>query len=166
MIVMLFVVLGIFSFYRIGVELLPAVNTPYVTVSVRYPGASAEQVEQDVTKPLEDALSSVANVKKISSFTRQESTTLVLEFQFWANADYASIEATKFVNAARSKLPDDVDEPTVIKRDINASSIMEISIITDRPLGELNSLVENVLAERIQRAAGVSDVEITGGRRR
>ena len=52
MIVMLFVVLGIFSFYRIGVELLPAVNTPYVTVSVRYPGASAEQVEQDVTKPL------------------------------------------------------------------------------------------------------------------
>ena len=166
MIVMLFVVLGIFSFYRIGVELLPAVNTPYVTVSVRYPGAGPEQVEQDVTKPLEDALSSVANVKKITSFTRQESTTLVLEFQFWANADYASIEATKFVNAARSKLPDEIDEPTVIKRDINASSIMEVSIISERPLGELNSLTENVLAERIQRAAGVSDVEVTGGRKR
>ena len=59
MIVLFFVVLGMFSFYRIGVELLPALNTPYVTVSVRYPGANAESIEQQVIKPIEDALSSL-----------------------------------------------------------------------------------------------------------
>ena len=62
MVVAFFVVLGLFSFYRIGVELLPALNTPYVTVSVKYPGANADSVEQQVVKPVENALSSVSNL--------------------------------------------------------------------------------------------------------
>ena len=65
MIVAFFVVLGLFSYYRIGVELLPNINIPYITVHVRYPGASAESVEQQIVKPVEDALASISNVKKI-----------------------------------------------------------------------------------------------------
>ena len=64
MIVAFFVVLGLYSYYRIGVELLPALNTPYVTVTVKYPGANAESIEQQVIKPIEDALSSVSDIKK------------------------------------------------------------------------------------------------------
>ena len=64
MVIAFFVVLGLFSFYRIGVELLPALNTPYVTVSISYPGANADSVEQQVVKPAEDALSSVSNLKQ------------------------------------------------------------------------------------------------------
>ena len=67
MIVAFFVVLGLFSFYKIGVELLPALNTPYVTVSIAYPGANADSVEQQVVKPAENALSSVANLKHMSA---------------------------------------------------------------------------------------------------
>ena len=77
MIIMLFVVLGLYSFQRIGVELLPAINTPYVTVSVRYSGAGTSEMESQVIKPLEEALSTVAHVKHITSIaspaTRQSS---------------------------------------------------------------------------------------------
>lgn len=67
MIVAFCVVLGIYSYYHIGVELLPALNTPYVTVTVKYPGASADSVEQQIAKPIEDALSSVSHVKKMTT---------------------------------------------------------------------------------------------------
>ena len=164
MIVMLFVVLGLFSFFRIGVELLPAINTPYVTVTVSYPGASTEQVEQDVIKPLENSLSSLSNLKHMTSNALPEQAKISLEFDFWANADTASINATKYVNAARSKLPTGVKEPVVIKRDANAAPMMEFSVLADKPLGDIYSLAKNVLVERLQRVGGVSDVQLDGGR--
>ncbi len=164
MIVMLFVVLGLYSFHRIGVELLPAVNTPIVTVQVRYPGAGTEQVEQDVIRPLENSLSSLSDLKQMTAMAFPERAIIILEFQFWANSDTASIDATKYVNSARSQLPDTVNEPVVIKRDVNASPVMEISVLADKPLDELYSLADNVFVERLQRASGVSDVELDGGR--
>lgn len=164
MIVMLFVVLGLYSFYRIGVELLPAVNTPYVTVTVSYPGASSEQVEQDVIKPLENSLSSLSNLKHMTSNAMPETGKISLEFEFWANADTCSIDATKYVNAVRSKLPTGVKEPVVIKRDLNATPIMEVSVLADKPLGEVYAMANNVFVEKLQRASGVSDIQIDGGR--
>jgi len=164
MIVMLFVVLGLYSFYRIGVELLPAVNTPYVTVTVNYPGASSEQVEQDVIKPLENSLSSLSNLKHMTSNAMPEVGRISLEFEFWANADVCSIDATKYVNAVRSKLPSGVEEPVVIKRDLNATPVMEVSVLADKPLGEVYAMANNVFTEKLQRASGVSDVQIDGGR--
>ena len=164
MIVGLFVVLGLYSFYRIGVELLPALNTPYVTVSVKYPGANAESVEQQVVKPLEDALSSVSNVKKITSNAMSEYARVTLELEFFADADYASIEATKKVNAARRKLPDDVEEPVVIKRDINASPIVELAVVSKYPLSDIYAKASNTFQERLQQSDGVSEIELYGGR--
>lgn len=164
MIVMLFVVLGLFSFYRIGVELLPAVNIPYVTVTVDYPGAGTEQVEQDVIKPLENSLSSLANLKHITSVARPERAQITLEFEFWANVDTAAVDATQYVNAAISKLPTGVKTPSVIKRDINASPILEVSIVSGKPLSEVYTLANDVFSERLQRASGVSDVSLFGGR--
>lgn len=164
MIVMLFVVLGLFSFYRIGVELLPAVNIPYVTVTVDYPGAGTEQVEQDVIKPLENSLSSLANLKHITSVARPEKAQITLEFEFWANVDTAAVDATQYVNAAMSKLPTGVKTPSVIKRDINASPILEVSVVSGKPLSEVYTLANDVFSERLQRASGVSDVSLFGGR--
>lgn len=164
MIVMLFVVLGLYSFYRIGVELLPAINTPYVTVTVDYPGASTDQVEQDVIKPLENSLSSLSNLKHMTSNASPERARISLEFEFWANADMASIDATKYVNSVRSKLPDDIKDPVVIKRDMNATPIVQISIFADKPLADIYSMTNNVFMEQIQRADGVSDLELHGGR--
>ena len=128
MVIAFFVVLGLFSFYRIGVELLPALNTPYVTVSISYPGANADSVEQQVVKPAEDALSSVSNLKHMTSTASYGQARITLELDFSANADAAAIDATKKINAIRGSLPDDIDEPVVIKRDVNATPIMYVAV--------------------------------------
>ena len=163
MIVALFVVIGMFSFYRIGVELLPAVNTPYITVFVRYPGASAESVEQQVVKPVEEALSSLSNVKKISSTARYESARVTVELEFDANADTAAIDATKKVEAIRYKLPEEADEPVVIKRDDNDEPIMEVAVTSDGSIADTYSKVENEFSDEIQQAGGVSEIDVFGG---
>jgi HAE1 family hydrophobic/amphiphilic exporter-1 len=164
MIVLLFVVLGLYSFHRIGVELLPALNTPYVTVSVGYPGAGVEAIEQQVIKPLENSLSSLSNLKRMTSMARPERAMIILEFEFHANADYASIEATKRVNAVRGRLPDGVDEPVVVKRDIDASPILEIAVTSKYPLSDIYSKASNIFKERLERGEGVSEVSLYGGR--
>ncbi|MDU2064008.1 MAG: efflux RND transporter permease subunit [Sporomusaceae bacterium] len=164
MIVLFFVVLGLFSFYRIGVELLPAINVPYVTVTVNYPGAGTTQVEEDVIKPLENALSSLSNLKHMTSVARPEKAQITLEFEFWANVDTSAIDATQYVNSVTKRLPTGVQTPSVIKRDVNASPIMEISVIADKPLSDVYSLANDIFIERLQRASGVSDVQLYGGR--
>lgn len=133
MVIAFFVVLGLFSFYRIGVELLPALNTPYVTVSISYPGANADSVEQQVVKPAEDALSSVSNLKHMTSTASYGQARITLELDFSANADAAAIDATKKINAIRGSLPDGIDEPVVIKRDVNATPIMYVAVQSPTP---------------------------------
>lgn len=163
MIVAFFVVLGLYSYYRVGVELLPALNTPYVTVSVKYPGASAESVEQEVVKPVEDALSSVSGVKKITSTARYERARVTLELDFATNADTAAIDASKKVEAIANKLPDEADSPVVIKRDMNAKPIVELAVLSDHSLADTYTETDNVFSEVIQQAGGVSEVELHGG---
>ncbi len=164
MVVALFVVLGLFSFYRIGVELLPALNTPYVTVSVSYPGANADSVEQQVVKPIENALSSVSNLKHITSKASYGQARITLELDFSANADAAAIDATKKINAIRGKLPDEIDEPVVIKRDVNATPIMYIAVQSNQSLDDIYSKTENDFQDMLQQADGVSEIELHGGR--
>ncbi|WP_094604970.1 efflux RND transporter permease subunit [Sporomusa silvacetica] len=164
MIVMLFVVLGLVSFYRIGVELLPAINIPYVTVTVNYPGAGTEEIEQGVIKPLENSLSALSNLKHITAVARPEKAQITLEFEFWANVDTSAINASQYVNSVLNKLPTGIQTPTVMKRDVNASPIMEISVIADKPLGDVYTVANDVFVERLQRASGVSDVQLYGGR--
>ena len=164
MIVAFFVVLGMYSYYRIGVELLPALNTPYVTVSVKYPGASAESVEQEIVKPVEDALSSVSDVKKITSTASYERARIMLELNFDADADTAAIDASKKVEAIKNKLPDEADSPVVIKRDINAKPILELAVMSQNSLATTYSMTDNVFQEELQQAGGVSEIELHGGR--
>lgn len=164
MVVAFFVVLGLYSYYRIGVELLPALNTPYVTVSVKYPGASAESVEQEIVKPVEDALSSVAEVKKITSTASYERARVMLELNFDANADTAAIDASKKVEAIKNKLPDEADSPVVIKRDINAKPIVELAVMSQHSLAETYTMTDRVFQETLQQAGGVSEIELHGGR--
>lgn len=164
MIVAFFVVLGLYSYYRIGVELLPALNTPYVTVTVKYPGASAESVEQEILKPVEDAVSSVSNVKTITSVASYERGRVMMELNFDADADMAAIEATKKVEAIKNKLPDEADAPVVIKRDINAKPIVELAVMSQHSLGMTYSMTENVFQDVLQQAGGVSEIELHGGR--
>lgn len=164
MIVLFFVVLGLYSYWRIGVELYPNINVPYVIVSVRYDGADAESVEQQITKPLEDALSSVSNVKHITSKSRTGRSDVTLELNFDADADAAAIDASEKVDRIRRKLPDDADDPIVEKRDMDAAPIIDLAVLSSHPLDEMYSMADNTFTNDFTKADGVSDVELHGGR--
>ena len=90
MIVLFFVVLGLYSYWRIGVELFPDINTPYVTVSVNYDGADAESVEQQVVKPVENALSSVSNVQHMTSKAMTGKAQIMLQLEFFCQCRLCS----------------------------------------------------------------------------
>lgn len=166
MIVLFFVTLGLYSYYRMGVELYPKINTPYVVVSVTYSGADAESVEQQITKPVEDALSSVSNVKHITSKSRTGRSQVTLELNFDADVDAAAVDASQKVNAIRKSLPDDADDPVVEKRDMDAAPILDLALVSSHPLDEMYSLADNSLVNDFTKADGVSDVELSGGRDR
>ena len=155
---------GIFSFFRIGVELLPEVDSPYISVIVSYPGASTESVEQQVTKPIEDVLSSISHFKQVRSATRPGRAEIFVELDSNADADLVAIEATKKVSSIRKELPDDIDEPVVIKRSSDEYPIMEIAVTAPFDASDIYSMAENTFSERLQQAAGVADIELSGGR--
>ena len=164
MIVLFCVVLGLYSYWRIGVELYPNINVPYVIVTVRYDGADAESVEQQITKPVEDALSAVSNVKHITSRSRTGRSQVTLELNFDADADAAATDASEKVNAIRRKLPDDADDPVVEKRDMDAAPIIDLAVMSSHPLDEMYSMADNTFTNEFTKADGVSDVELHGGR--
>lgn len=164
MIVAFFVVLGAYSYYRIGVELLPALNTPFVSVTVKYPGASAEAVEQQIVKPVENALSGISDVKQITSKSEYGQGQVQLEMNIDADANTAAIDASKKVEAIKNRLPDAASNPTVVKKDINAQPIMELAVLSQHSLAETYSTTENVFQDALQQVGGVSDISLGGGR--
>ena len=164
MIYILVCVLGIISFFRIGVELLPDVDSKYISIIVNYPGASTESVEQQVTKPIEDELSSISHFKQVRSATRPGRSEIFVELDSQADADLVAIEATKKVSRIRKNLPEDIDEPAVLKRSSEEFPIIQIAATSKDDLDDIFALADSTFKERLQQAAGVADVDVTGGR--
>ncbi|MEW6066224.1 MAG: efflux RND transporter permease subunit [Bacillota bacterium] len=166
MVILFFVVLGLYTFGKIGVELYPAVNTPYVSVSVSYPGAGAEEIETQIIKPLEDSLSSLGQLKNIMSTATTGRGTVILEFDLSVDADEVAIDVQKNVDNIRRRLPDGADDPVVIKRDINDSPVMTLSLGRPGARNETYDMANDIVKERLQRVKGVSEISIIGGMQR
>lgn len=113
---------------------------------------------------MEDALSSVSNVKHITSKSKTGRSQVTLELNFDADVDAAAVDASQKVNAIRKSLPDDADDPVVEKRDMDAAPIIDLALVSSHPLDEMYSLADNTLTNDFTKADGVSDVELSGGR--
>ena len=163
MIFMLITVLGLFSYSHIGVELLPNVDSPYISCVVQYPGASTESVEQQLTKPIEDAISTLEGVKEIRSVSMTGRSEVFIELSPEQDPNLMSVEATKRLNKIRSSLPADMDEPVVLKRSAEEYPVIEIAVTGKQDAADLNAMAENFFKEKLQQAEGVADVSVTGG---
>jgi HAE1 family hydrophobic/amphiphilic exporter-1 len=163
MIVVALVILGTFSYLTLGVDLLPGIEFPYVTVTTVYPGAGPEEVETQVTKPVEDAISTIANVKTLISFSQENVSTAVIEFELGVDPDLAAIDVKDKVDAIRAELPTDAEAPTILKFDINAMPIMDVTLSGPQSLEALTDFADDVVEERLARVDGVARVTIVGG---
>ena len=163
MIFMLITVLGLFSYSHIGVELLPDVESPYISCIVEYPGASTESVEQQLTKPIEDVISTLEGVKEIRSVSMTGRSEVFSELSPELDPNLMSVEATKRLNKIRGSLPADIDEPVVLKRSAEEYPVIEIAVTGKQDAADLHAMAENTFKEKLQQAEGVADVSVTGG---
>jgi HAE1 family hydrophobic/amphiphilic exporter-1 len=166
MLVVVLVVMGIFSYSTLGVDLLPGVDFPMVTITTVYPGAGPQEVEQQVTERVEDAVSTIGNLETLTSYSRENMSIVVAEFDYSVDADLVAIDVKDKVDAIRADLPDDAQPPTILKLDINAMPIMDLALSGPQSLEALYDFADQVVSERISRVDGVASVTIIGGRER
>ncbi len=168
-IVMVFVlVCGIATVFigRIPVALNPEIEMPMLSVRTSYSGAGPEDVEQNVTRILENAFSSLEGLKKISSTSSQGSSSIRLEFGYGINLDKAQSEIESTVSGLLNRLPADADTPIVRRFDASAQPIIRLIVKGDRSLEELQSIGEEFIQPELERIKGVASAAVEGGSRK
>lgn len=164
MLVLVLVVFGLSSMPRMGIDLLPDVDMPLVSVSVTWKGASPEEMENLVTKPIEDAVSSVAGIKTISSISRSGVTQVTIEFTLGTDPKMAAADVREKVGGIRRRLPDQIDEPVTQRYDMTAQAVVYFSMSSDqRSRGEVRKMADDVVKQRLQQLDGVGAVNLLGG---
>ena len=163
---LLVLLVGAVSFTRLAVREYPKIDEPVVTVSVRYPGASAEVIETQVTKPLEDSIAGIDAVDVITSISRAEQSQISVRFRLEKDADAAAAEVRDRTSRVRNKLPQAIDEPVIAKVEADAFPVIWLAFTSDTltPL-QINDLVNRIVKSRLQTMTGVADVRIYGERK-
>ena len=158
--------LGILSYSKLNYELIPKFSIPVVSVTTIYPGASPAEVENSVTKVLEDALSNLENLDEIKSTSMEGVSSIVLMLKPDANSDLVIQDAQRKVNAVLSALPDDALSPSVAKFAMDEAPIMRLGVTAKLPPIELYALVKNDLVPGLTKIKGVAKVSLIGGEER
>jgi len=160
------VVVGLFSYPRIGVDLFPSVDFPIVTVTITYPGADPASMESKVADPVEEALNSMAGIRVMRSINLESVTQVIVEFELSVDGDKATQDVRDRVSSILRNLPKDIEAPVIQKFDVGAAPIMSLTVASDMPIQDLTRLADDQVKERIQRIDGVGSVELVGGRDR
>ena len=165
LIVMLSILLlgGLYSYKLLNYELIPKFEVNVVTISTIYPGASPSEIESTVTKKIEDAVSSLENIKKIQSHSYESLSVVVVQLTNDANVDNTLNEAQRKINAIRANLPTDAKEPSLSKFSLSDLPIISIGVTSDLSSQELYDLVDKKIQPELSRVPGVAQVNIIGG---
>ena len=163
---LLILLIGAVSFNRLSLREYPKIDEPTVTVSVKYPGASAEVIESQVTKPLEDSIAGIDAVDVITSISRADQSQITVRFRLEKDADTAAAEVRDRTSRIRGRLPQAIEEPVIAKVEADAFPIIWLAFSSDSlsPL-EINDLINRVVKPRLQTITGVADVRIFGERK-
>ncbi len=160
------VVLGIVAYFELGVDLFPKVDFPIISVSAALPGASAEEMESAVTKPLEEALNTISGIDELRSVTREGNSTVVVRFVLEKDGDVGAQEARDKITSIIRQLPEGMETPLVNKFDLDAAPIITIGVSGRRDIREVTEIAKHQIQERLQTISGVGNVFLTGGRSR
>lgn len=163
MVVLAILIIGAVSLGDLNLDLFPEINLPVAAVITSYGGSAPQEVENMVTRPLENTLGTVSNVSSISSTSSTGSSTIIIQFEFGTDMEFAALEVRENIDLVKGFLPDDAGEPMVFKMDPNMMPILQLGIGGDIPSQELMYIAENNIKPRLERIEGVASVDITGG---
>jgi len=156
-------VLGVVSYNRMGIDLMPDVNLPYMAITTVYSGAGAQEIENQVTKPIEEAVSAINGLKNIYSTTAEGYSLVLLEFELEVKVRDADSDVRSKLSQIRSELPKDIEEPVIARFDVSATPVMIFSLASDLPLDELRTLADDKIKNPIQQTEQVAQVDLVGG---
>ncbi|MCH7855060.1 MAG: efflux RND transporter permease subunit, partial [Proteobacteria bacterium] len=162
---LIILLVGIISYDRLSVRLIPNVDVPIVTVRTSYPGANAQVIESQVTKPIEDTLSGIEGIEYISSVSRAELSQVTVRFLLDRDADAAASDVRDRVSQARRFLPEEADEPIVQKQEADAQPIIYLAFSSDRHTRtEIADIATRLVKDRVQTIPGVAQANVFGNR--
>ena len=163
---LLVLLIGAVSLTKLAVREYPKIDEPVVTVSVRYAGASAEVMESQVTKPLEDSIAGIDAVDVITSISRAEQTQISVRFRLEKDSDNAAAEVRDRTSRVRNRMPQAADEPVIAKVEADAFPVIWLAFTSDTLSGlQINDLVNRIVKPRLQTVTGAADVRIYGERK-
>ncbi|MCX4292088.1 MAG: efflux RND transporter permease subunit [Odoribacter sp.] len=162
MVFLAILVLGIFSYVQLPVDQYPKMDPPYITVMATYPGANASDIEENVTKILEDQLNSVDDLKELTSTSYDNLAVVSLEFEWEANLDEASNDVRDAVDKAMQNLPDDIDRPTIMRFNTSMMPILIYAVTAKESYPGLDKILDDKLVTRLNRVDGVASVTLAG----
>ena len=155
-------VLGIASYIQLPVDQYPKMDPPYLTVMATYPGANASDIEENVTKILEDQLNSVDDLKELSSTSYDNLAVISLEFEWEANLDEASNDVRDAVDKAMQNLPDDIDRPTIMRFNTSMMPILIYAVTAKESYPGIDKIIDDKVITRLNQVDGVASVTLAG----
>ena len=167
MVLVLLVLLGIVSYQKMDVNEMPDASYPFVSVSVTYDGAQPEQIDEQVVRKIEEAVSEAKGVRHITSTSTEGSADVGIEFKIGIDPAEAAQDVRDKVSAVRGDLPDGVKEPVISRFDMNAAPVAAIALTTeDGDLRELSAFVNDTLKPQLQKVAGIGQIQVSGNTKR
>ncbi len=157
------IIAGLISYSSMPKVIQPEVNPPFVSVITALPGANPEDTESLITRPLEEQIANISDIKTLSSGSGSGTSSIFIEFESGVDIDEAKQEVKDAVDRVKNELPDDATDPLVVKAESNTFSIVTISIAGERPIYELTEIAENISDELKREINDISDTEILGG---
>ncbi len=159
-------IMGLFSLSTLPIDLFPDIETNTIMVMTSYPGASAQDIEQNVTRPLENTLNSVEHLKHISSKSRENISVITLEFEFGYDIDVLTNDVRDKLDMVESALPDDAENPIIFKFSTDMVPIMLLSVQANESMPGLYKILDDAVANPLARVDGVGSVSISGAPKR
>lgn len=163
MVTLMVFIAGIVSYFNLDQALMPDMDLPIAVVMTTYVGASPEEIEELISKPMEESLGSIANVDTVTSYSSTNSSMVLLQFVDGTDIDMAAVDMRDKIDQMKSTLPDAAGDPMVIKMDINAMPITIGVKAENMDLESLNDLLEDNVVNRLERIEGIASVSLSGG---
>ena len=153
---------GIFSLVKLPIDFLPRIDTPYIMVITSYPGASAEDIEENISKPLENSLNGVENLKHITSRSKENISVVALQFEYGIDNDVATNDVRDKLDMAKNNLPDGASTPILFKFSTDEMPIMLLSVKAEESWSGLYKIIDEQVATPLARVGGVGTVSVQG----
>jgi len=166
MIILLLVLLGGIGVSNLPLELMPDLDMPVVVVMTEFPGAGPSEVEDLVSRPLEEGIQAVTDVSSVSSISQEEESLIIIEFDWGTDLDFAIQDVREQVDVVQPLLPDEVEDPYAMQFDPTEIPVLDFGVSGAEELSEIRQVVEDDIVPELERLTGVAQAEVSGAQER